>query len=80
MEGLGVRPQPLADMWSSLEDGFVQAETTAAEAARLRLAFYGGAFAVTAVLQKAIPSGETAVIDVLDAIESQIRHEARGAA
>lgn len=73
-----MRAQPIADMWSSLEDGFVQADTTAAEAARLRLAFYGGAFAVMAVLQKAIPFGESAVIDALSAIESEIGHEARG--
>lgn len=49
---------------------------TAAEAASLRLAFYGGAFAVMASLQKAIPSGETAVIDALDMIESEIQREA----
>lgn len=38
-----MRTQPLADMWESLQDGFLQADTTAAESARLRLAFYGGA-------------------------------------
>lgn len=71
--------QPLADVWISLQDGFIKADTTTAEAARLRLAFYGGAFAVMATLQKAIPRGETAVVEVLSVIESEIDHEASGA-
>lgn len=68
--------QPLARLWRSLKGGLLNPGTSAAEAAKLHMAFYGGAFAVIATLLEAISRGELAVLDALDAIDAEIHRQA----
>ena len=66
----------LEDLWEDLKPSLVPLQASAADAARMRLAFFGGAVALLGILTKASISGETAAVNALDALKAELRREA----